>query len=86
MLPPGTKLEVHSKADCPFCVLAKDWLAERTIPYDEIRHDDPAERNSFYDTLGLEGNARTVPQVILVDGSDRFPIGGYQELKVSGLG
>lgn len=78
-------VEVHSKADCPHCAAVKEWLAGQGIPFTEHRHDDDAERQVFYDGLGLVGPARTVPQVILVDGTDRYRLGGNQATRVSGV-
>jgi glutaredoxin len=88
MLPPDTIIEVHSKIaeHCPFCAAAKAWLATRGIPFTEIVHDDFTERNAFYDSLGLTGRERSVPQIILVDEEgERFRIGGYSELQSSGI-
>lgn len=78
-------IEVHSKADCPHCAAVKEWLAEQGIPFTERRHDDNAERQAFYDGLGLVGDDRRVPQVILVDGPDRHRLGGNQATRVSGV-
>jgi len=84
------EIEIHSKAGCPHCDTAKAYLAERRIPYTEHRHDNDAERQAFYDSLGLIGTARTVPQVIAwityADGErEMLRIGGARELQASGL-
>jgi len=70
------KIEVHSKTDCPYCVKAKTWLNERGILFDLFVYDDESERQIMYDRLGLEGNNRTVPQIV-VDGAR---LGGYTNL------
>lgn len=70
---------VHSKTGCPYCDLAKQWLTKHGFDYEEVQHNDPAERKRFYESCG-EG-VRTVPQ-IFVDGKR---IGGYSELIKSGI-
>jgi len=74
-------IEVHSKTQCPGCTWAKQWLAERNIPFELYVYDDDAERFAMYDRLGLEGTKRTVPQII-VDGER---LGGYHALINSDL-
>ena len=78
-------IEVHSKEGCPWCEKAKEWLFERGHPYVEVRHDDPAERAAFYDKQGLEGGARTMPQVFIVEDGESMRVGGYDKLDTSGL-
>ena len=70
------KIEMYSKTSCPWCSEAKDWLDARNIPYKLIVLDDIAARNAMYDSFGLEGTQRTVPQIV-VDGER---IGGYDKL------
>ena len=92
MLPDNTVVEVNSKNDpadpCRYCAEAKAWLAERGIPCVEIARNDMAERQAFYDSLGLVGGDRTVPQIFLIDNvsGERFRIGGSSALKASGIG
>ncbi len=74
------KLEVHSKTDCPYCSKAKEFLKENGIEYAEFVYDDPVERNSMYDSLGLIGNQRSVPQIILISNGVRQRVGGYTDL------
>jgi glutaredoxin 3 len=69
------KIEVHSKTDCPYCVKAKLWLNERSIPFDLFVYDDEVERQEMYDKFGLE-TGRTVPQIVV----DGVRIGGYTDL------
>ena len=80
-----TRVEIHSKADCPHCATAREFLADRNIPFTEIKHDDDAERQAFYDELELTGSQRTVPQVLLVHDEGFYRIGGARELAVSGI-
>ena len=70
------KIEVYSKTICPYCTKAKAWLTERDIPFTLIVLDDDAARNAMYDSFGLIGGQRTVPQIV-IDG-DR--VGGYSDL------
>lgn len=83
-------IEVHSKSGCPHCDTAKAWLKERHIPYFEHIHDDEGERQTFYNIMGLEGNKRTVPQIVAwvkYDDEEQevLRIGGAKELMMSGL-
>ena len=78
-------IEIHSKSDCPWCMKAKEWLTERGHPFSEIPHEDPAERQVFYDQLGLQDGDRTMPQIFIVDEGDRHRVGGYDRLDTSGL-
>ena len=67
-------LTVYSKANCPFCVQAKNLLTLKGIEYEEVRIDlDPAAREFV-----LSEGHRTVPQ-IYKDGKV-FVEGGYQGL------
>ena len=67
-------LTVYSKANCPFCVQAKNLLTLKGIEYEEVRIDlDPAAREFV-----LSEGHRTVPQ-IYKDGKV-FVEGGFQGL------
>lgn len=64
---------VYSKANCPYCDLAKKLLSSRQIAYEEIRIDlDESKR----DEMIRLSNRRTVPQ-IFINGQS---IGGYDDL------
>jgi glutaredoxin 3 len=80
------KAIVYTKAICPYCAMAKQYLSEQGIDYVEVGFDDDDERQSMYDELGLVGVQRTVPQVFIVE-SDGRPqrIGGYNDLLRSDL-
>ena len=80
------KIEIHSKTDCPHCTRAKEYLADRSIPFRVIQHDDKADREALYDSFGLTGTNRTVPQIVIVDDDgELLRIGGYLDLAVSGI-
>lgn len=67
-------LTVYSKAQCPYCVQAKQLLESRGIEYEEIRVDlDPSAREFI-----VEQGHRTVPQ-IYKDGK-LFVEGGFTGL------
>ena len=70
------KIEVHSKTECPYCVKAKSWLNEKGIEFELFVYDDNTERQAMYDRFGLEGDQRTVPQIVV----DGVRIGGYTDL------
>ena len=67
-------LTVYSKANCPFCVQAKNLLTLKGIEYEEIRIDLDTTAREFV----LSEGHRTVPQ-IYKDGKV-FVEGGYQGL------
>lgn len=80
------KIEIYSKSDCPFCHLAKTYLTQHGLSYCESIYDDYLQRQEMYDSLGLNGNQRTVPQVFLVESDGhRDRIGGYHELVQSDI-
>lgn len=72
---------VNSKTGCPFCELAKEHLTNNGIKFKE-RLFDTDERQSLYDSLGLIGSKRTVPQIVVenTDGTIYTRIGGYVDL------
>ena len=89
-LPPNSRIVVHAKSDeppCPYCEKAKEWLTAQSIPFTVVDHNEAAERQAFYDSLGLKGADRTVPQIIIIDDETgkRYRIGGHDALLVSGL-
>ena len=67
-------LTVYSKNNCPFCVQAKNLLALKNIPYEEIKVDENPEAREF---IVGEGH-RTVPQIY--KGKTLFVEGGFQGL------
>lgn len=79
------RVEIHSKSSCPHCATAREFLADRNIPFTETKHDDDAERQAFYDGLGLAGSQRTVPQVLLVHDDEVYRVGGARGLAISGI-
>lgn len=68
-----SKVIVYTKANCPYCLMAKDLLAARKIDFEEVRID--LDENKLQEMLRLS-NKRTVPQ-IFINGQ---PIGGYDDL------
>lgn len=64
---------VYSKAQCPYCVMAKELLQSRGIAFEEIRVD--LDQDKLAEMLRLS-NRRTVPQ-IFINGTS---IGGYDDL------
>ncbi len=86
-LPAGTRVVVHSKDDCPYCEIARDWLNTNSVAFEEVKHNDQADRQALYDSLGLEGRDRTVPQIVVVDDEMQhsYRVGGASALATSGL-
>ena len=59
------KIIVYSKSGCPQCESAKSLLKARSLPYEEIKIDDEAERLEFYSQCGP--SVRQMPQVFIND-------------------
>lgn len=68
-----SKVVVYTKANCPYCVMAKNLLASRNIHFEEIRVD--LDKDKLAEMLQLS-NRRTVPQIFIND----QPVGGYDDL------
>ena len=83
--PVDVAITINSKTNCPFCEDAKAFLADLGIPFEEAKYDDTAGRNVMYDRLGLVGDQRRVPQVMLMYGGEHLRIGGVDKLRVSGI-
>lgn len=70
-----TKVEIYSKATCPYCDRAKQLLDNKKVKYTEIRVDTSKER---YDEMMIRcrNELRTVPQIYI---NDRL-IGGFDDM------
>ena len=68
-------LTVYSKANCPYCELAKSWLDSNKIPYETINVSD----NDTALTLIKDHGHKTVPQIYL--NGEVFVEGGWDGLK-----
>ena len=67
------KVTIYSTPVCPYCVRAKNLLAEKGIDYEEIGVSDAAEREKMIEKAG---GKRTVPQIFIGD----THVGGYDDL------
>jgi glutaredoxin 3 len=68
------RIEIYSTAVCPYCVAAKNFLAERGQTWEEYRIDrDPARREEM---LRRSNHRRTVPQIFI----DDVHVGGFDDL------
>lgn len=67
------KIIVYSKANCPYCDWAKQFLDSKSLAYEEIRVDLDPEK--LHEMVRLSGR-RTVPQIFINSQS----IGGYDDL------
>lgn len=67
-------ITVYSKANCPYCDQAKNFLKSKNINFQEVRIDQDAEARDFIVSQGH----RTVPQIYM-DGKI-FVEGGWQGL------
>lgn len=59
------KIVIYSKSACPQCDSAKVLLKARSMPFEEIRIDDEAERLAFFQKCGP--SVRQMPQVFIND-------------------
>ena len=57
------QITVYSKSACPQCESAKMLLKSRSLPYEEIKIDDEAERLAFYAKCGP--SVRQMPQIFI---------------------
>jgi len=67
-------LTIYSKNNCPFCVMAKNYLQSKNINFREVNIEQDAEAREFIQRQGL----RTVPQIFM-DGKI-FVEGGWSGL------
>ncbi|SFE48071.1 glutaredoxin family protein [Paracidovorax wautersii] len=59
------KIVIYSKSACPQCDSAKMLLKARSMPFEEIKIDDEAERLAFFQKCGP--SVRQMPQVFIND-------------------
>lgn len=71
------KIAVYSKSACPQCESAKMLLKSKSLPFEEIKIDDEAERLAFYAKCGPA--VRQMPQVFINDQR----VGGLQGLQAA---
>jgi len=67
------KVEIYSKSNCSYCVMAMNFFDSKGIKYDVYSCDDP---KIFQEMLERNPQARTVPQIFI----DDKLIGGYTDL------
>ena len=67
------KVEIYSKQNCTYCVMAMNFFDSKGIKYDVYSADDP---KIFQEMLERNPQARTVPQIFI----DDKLIGGYTDL------
>jgi glutaredoxin 3 len=69
----GPKVVIYAKTYCPYCVRAKQLLAGKGVPFEEIMLDD---RPEDYEALKQRTGMMTVPQIFIGDQL----VGGYTDL------
>ena len=67
------KVEIYSRSNCSYCVMAMNFFDSKGIKYDVFSADDP---KVFEEMLERNHQARTVPQIFI----DDKLIGGYTDL------
>ena len=66
-------VEIYSRSNCSYCVMAMNFFDSKGIKYDVYSADDP---KVFAEMLERNPQARTVPQIFI----DDKLIGGYTDL------
>lgn len=74
------KVEIYTRATCPYCIRAKRLLDMRGVDYDEKGVEDQAVRSEM---IGRSGGRSTVPQ-IFIDGKHVGGCDDLMELEQSG--
>jgi glutaredoxin len=83
--------EVYTKANCPWCALAKEALADRDFPFSVTDLSDDEERQAFYDEHGWKNGDRTMPKIWVHETNTISAahirmtsklIGGYRDLEI----
>jgi len=67
------KVEIYSKSNCSYCVMAINFFDSKNISYDVYSADDP---KIFKEMMDRNPQARTLPQIFI----DDKLIGGYTDL------
>ena len=67
------KVEIYSKSNCTYCVMAMNFFDSKNIKYEVYSADDP---KIFSEMMERNPQARTVPQIFI----DDQLIGGYTDL------
>tara|TARA_X000000368_G_scaffold264998_1_gene209837 strand:+ start:9 stop:239 length:231 start_codon:yes stop_codon:yes gene_type:complete len=67
------KVEIYSKSNCSYCVMAMNFFDSKGIKYDVYSTDNP---EIFNEMLKRNPSARTLPQIFI----DDELIGGYTDL------
>ncbi len=67
------KVEIYSKSNCSYCVMAMNFFESKKIDYEVYSTDDP---NIFDEMMKRNPFARTLPQIFI----DDELIGGYTDL------
>lgn len=77
------KAHVFSKAQCPYCVKAKELLKRKNIEYEEAEVGVDVKKQDIQqmvDNLGVNVQIRTVPQIFFMENNHLKYIGGFTEL------
>ena len=69
------KITVYSKDSCPYCVAAKNFLAQKGIAFTEINVQNDQEQ--YQQMLQKCAPRRTVPQIFVGE----LGIGGFTDMK-----
>ena len=69
----SNKVEIYSKENCTYCVMAMNFFDSKGISYKVYSADNP---DIFKEMLERNPSARSVPQIFI----DDILIGGYTDL------
>lgn len=70
------KVVVFSKIKCPFCIKAKNMLAEKQIEFKSFNIDESNNMTGYAIALTQRSGSKTVPQIQI---NQKF-VGGFTEL------
>jgi glutaredoxin len=72
------KAKIITKDWCPFCVKAKNLLIKHGIEFNEYELGKDIYKEQLLEILP---DAKSVPQIWLIDGEQSSYLGGYSELE-----
>lgn len=68
------KVTIYTSGSCPYCIMAKELLGEKSAEIEELRID--LEPEHIDEAVKRSGGRKTVPQIFVGD----YHVGGYDEL------
>lgn len=76
------KVKIYTSPACSYCEMAKDWLKEKKISFEEI---DVAKNQKAAEDLVKFSGQIGVPVIIMGEGKDKKVIVGFDQGKLEEL-